>query len=135
LEKVLAALRPHARGRLLCLFGCGGDRDRGKRPLMAQVAERLADAVLVTDDNPRSEAPEQILADIRAGFANPEAVAFVPGRGLAIAQLIAGAAADDVVVLAGKGHEDYQEINGERQPFSDLDEAAKALVAWEVAHA
>lgn len=135
LEKVLEALRPHVKGRLLCLFGCGGDRDRGKRPLMAAVVERLADGVLVTDDNPRSEAPEQIFNDIRAGFANPEAVQFVHGRGQAIAQLVAAASADDVLVLAGKGHEDYQEINGERQPFSDLIEAGKALAVWEVAHA
>ena len=135
LEKVLEALRPHVQGRLLCLFGCGGDRDRGKRPLMAAAAERLADVVVVTDDNPRSEAPEQIFDDIRAGFLVPDAVRFVHGRGMAIAHLIAEANAGDVLVLAGKGHEDYQEINGERQPFSDLDEAAKALVAWEVAHA
>ena len=135
LEKVLEALRPHVKGRLLCLFGCGGDRDRGKRPLMAAVVERLADGVLVTDDNPRSESPEQIFNDIRAGFANPEAVQFVHGRGQAIAQLVAAASADDVLVLAGKGHEDYQEINGERQPFSDLIEAGKALAVWEVAHA
>ncbi len=135
LEKVLEALRPHVKGRLLCLFGCGGDRDRGKRPLMAAVVERLADGVLVTDDNPRSEAPEQIFNDIRAGFANPESVQFIHGRGQAIAQLVAAASADDVLVLAGKGHEDYQEIHGERQPFSDLVEAGKALAVWEVAHA
>ena len=135
LEKVLMALRPHAKGRLLCLFGCGGDRDRGKRPLMAATVERLADGVLVTDDNPRSEDPAQIFADIRAGFKAVDNVTFVAGRGVAIAQLIAGASADDVIVLAGKGHEDYQEINGERQPFSDLVEAERALAAWEVAHA
>ncbi|WP_300653893.1 UDP-N-acetylmuramoyl-L-alanyl-D-glutamate--2,6-diaminopimelate ligase [Pseudomonas sp.] len=135
LEKVLEALRPHVKGRLLCLFGCGGDRDRGKRPLMAAVVERLADGVLVTDDNPRSEAPEQIFSDIRAGFAMPDRVQFVHGRGQAIAQLIAAAEPADVLVLAGKGHEDYQEINGVRQPFSDLVEAGKALAAWEVAHA
>ena len=135
LEKVLEALRPHVKGRLLCLFGCGGDRDNGKRPLMAAVVERLADAVLVTDDNPRTEAPAQIFSDIRAGFVTPESVQFVHGRGQAIAQLIAAASADDVLVLAGKGHEDYQEINGVRQPFSDLVEATKALAAWEVAHA
>ena len=135
LEKVLMALRPHAKGQLLCLFGCGGDRDRGKRPLMAATVERLADGVLVTDDNPRSEDPAQIFADIRAGFTAVDNVTFVAGRGVAIAQLIAGASADDVIVLAGKGHEDYQEINGERQPFSDLVEAERALAAWEVAHA
>lgn len=135
LEKVLEALRPHVTGRLLCLFGCGGDRDRGKRPLMAAVAERLADVVWVTDDNPRSEEPVQIQDDIRSGFAAPEQVTFVLGRGQAIASLIRQAAAGDVVVLAGKGHEDYQEIHGERQPFSDLIEASKALAAWEAAHA
>lgn len=135
LEKVLEALRPHVTGRLLCLFGCGGDRDRGKRPLMAAVAERLADAVLVTDDNPRTEDPAQILADIRAGFAKPEVVEFVHGRGEAIARLIAAARVGDVVLLAGKGHEDYQEIAGVRHAFSDLAEAEKALQAWEAAHA
>lgn len=135
LEKVLTALRPHAKGRLLCLFGCGGDRDRGKRPLMAEVVERLADGVLVTDDNPRSEVPTQIFDDIRQGFSAVQNVRFVEGRGQAIAEIIAGASADDVIVLAGKGHEDYQEINGQRQSFSDLEEAAKALAAWEVADA
>ncbi|CAD5199239.1 UDP-N-acetylmuramoyl-L-alanyl-D-glutamate--2,6-diaminopimelate ligase [Pseudomonas sp. FEN] len=135
LEKVLLALRPHAKGQLLCLFGCGGDRDRGKRPLMAEVVERLADAVLVTDDNPRTENPARIFDDIRTGFVVADKVRFVAGRGPAIAELIAGASADDVIVLAGKGHEDYQEINGERHAFSDLAEATKALDAWEVAHA
>jgi len=135
LEKVLLALRPHAKGRLLCLFGCGGDRDRGKRPLMAEVVERLADGVLVTDDNPRTEDPAQIFDDIRAGFSAAHKVEFIAGRGPAIARLIASASADDVVVLAGKGHEDYQEINGQRHGFSDLAEADKALIAWEAAHA
>ncbi|SCY24971.1 UDP-N-acetylmuramoyl-L-alanyl-D-glutamate--2,6-diaminopimelate ligase [Pseudomonas sp. NFACC37-1] len=135
LEKVLTALRPHAKGKLLCLFGCGGDRDRGKRPLMAEVVERLADGVLVTDDNPRSEDPLRIFDDIRAGFTAVDNVIFVAGRGQAIAQLIASASVDDVIVLAGKGHEDYQEINGERHAFSDLVEADHALTAWEVAHA
>ncbi|KTC06475.1 UDP-N-acetylmuramoylalanyl-D-glutamate--2,6-diaminopimelate ligase [Pseudomonas syringae ICMP 11168] len=135
LEKVLEALRPHAKGRLLCLFGCGGDRDRGKRPLMAEVVERLADGVWVTDDNPRSESPVSIFDDIRPGFVAADKVRFIEGRGQAIAELIASANADDVVVLAGKGHEDYQEINGQRQPFSDLQEAASALAVWEPANA
>ncbi|MBI6852106.1 UDP-N-acetylmuramoyl-L-alanyl-D-glutamate--2,6-diaminopimelate ligase [Pseudomonas cichorii] len=135
LEQVLNALRPHAKGRLLCLFGCGGDRDSGKRPLMAEVVERLADGVWVTDDNPRTEAPGRIFDDIRPGFVNAAAVHFVEGRGQAIAELIASADATDVVVLAGKGHEDYQEIDGQRHAFSDLEEAAKALAAWELAHA
>ena len=135
LEKVLAALRPQVRGELLCLFGCGGDRDRGKRPLMAAVAEKLADRVVVTDDNPRTEAPEQIFSDIRAGFARPQNVQFLHGRETAISSLIASAKAGDVVVLAGKGHEDYQEINGQRLTFSDLQQAAKALAAKGVASA
>jgi UDP-N-acetylmuramoyl-L-alanyl-D-glutamate--2,6-diaminopimelate ligase len=135
LEKVLAALRPHAERQLICLFGCGGDRDSGKRPLMAEVVERLADKVLVTDDNPRTENPTRIFDDIRAGFVAVDRVTFVAGRGAAIAQLIAEADVRDVIVLAGKGHEDYQEIDGKRHPFSDLEEAAKALDAWEVAHA
>ena len=135
LEKVLLALRPHAKGQLQCLFGCGGDRDRGKRPLMAEVVERLADTVLVTDDNPRTEDPAQIFNDIRAGFADETNVTFIAGRAEAIAQIIAQASADDVIVLAGKGHEDYQEINGERHEFSDLVEAENALLAWEAAHA
>ncbi|MNW08214.1 UDP-N-acetylmuramoyl-L-alanyl-D-glutamate--2,6-diaminopimelate ligase [compost metagenome] len=86
----------------------------------------------VTDDNPRSEPTEQIIADIRAGFRQPERVHFAPGRGVAIAQLIAAATADDVILLAGKGHEDYQEIDGVRHPFSDIDQAAAALAAREV---
>jgi UDP-N-acetylmuramoyl-L-alanyl-D-glutamate--2,6-diaminopimelate ligase len=135
LEQVLQALRPHAKGQLICLFGCGGDRDSGKRPLMAAVAERLADRVLVTDDNPRSEAPLSIFEEIRAGFVHPDTVAFVAGRGVAIAQAIAAAGVDDVVVLAGKGHEDYQEIHGQRMPFSDLNEADLALATWEADHA
>ncbi|WP_263142346.1 UDP-N-acetylmuramoyl-L-alanyl-D-glutamate--2,6-diaminopimelate ligase [Pseudomonas sp. RIT-PI-AD] len=135
LEQVLEALRPHVRGRLFCLFGCGGDRDRGKRPLMAAAAERLADAVVVTDDNPRGESPAQIFADIRPGFSDASEVEFVHGRGDAIARVIATATAEDVVLLAGKGHEDYQEIAGVRQPFSDLQQAAAALAAWGVAHA
>jgi UDP-N-acetylmuramoyl-L-alanyl-D-glutamate--2,6-diaminopimelate ligase len=135
LEQVLETLRPHVRGRLACLFGCGGDRDRGKRPLMAAVAERLADQVVVTDDNPRSESPMAIFDDIRGGFDAAQSVSFVAGRGAAIASLIAAAGVDDVILLAGKGHEDYQEIQGERQPFSDLVEAEKALALWETSHA
>ena len=135
LEQALASLRDHVRGRLVCVFGCGGERDRGKRAQMAAIAERLADAVVVTDDNPRSEDPAQIFSDIRAGFASADKVTFVAGRSAAIAQIIANADAEDVIVLAGKGHEDYQEINGERHDFSDLVEAEKALNAWEAAHA
>jgi len=137
LDKVLTALRPHvgAQGRLVCVFGCGGDRDRGKRPEMAAVAERLADQVVVTDDNPRTEDPAAIVADIHAGFAHPEQVSFAGRREAAIAQAVAAATAQDIVVLAGKGHEPYQEIAGVRHPFSDLDQAERALTAWERQHA
>ncbi len=134
LRQALTALRGHAGGRLLCLFGCGGDRDAGKRPLMAQVAEELADAVWVTDDNPRGEDPQAIMADIRGGFANAAAVQFIDGRAAAIDAIIAAARPGDVVLLAGKGHENYQEIAGVRQPFSDLDQAAAALVARSERH-
>ena len=130
LEQVLEALRPHTSGELVCLFGCGGDRDRGKRALMAQVAERLADRVVVTDDNPRNEDPSQILDEIRAGFSDPQRASFVAGRADAISRCIAGAALDDVVLLAGKGHEDYQEIKGVRLPFSDIGQATNALAVW-----
>jgi len=137
LDKVLTALRPHvgAQGRLVCVFGCGGDRDRGKRPEMAAVAERLADQVVVTDDNPRTEDPAAIVADIRAGFAHPERVSFAGQREAAIALAVAEATAQDILVLAGKGHEPYQEIAGVRHPFSDLDQAERALTAWERQHA
>jgi UDP-N-acetylmuramoyl-L-alanyl-D-glutamate--2,6-diaminopimelate ligase len=134
LEKVLEALRPHVRGKLHCLFGCGGDRDTGKRPLMAAVAERLSDHVLVTDDNPRSEQPSAIFEDIRAGFVSPEQVQFQHGRAKAITSRIAELSVDDVLLLAGKGHEDYQEIDGVRHPFSDLVEATSALDSWEANH-
>lgn len=136
LEQVLTALRPHvaANGRLLCLFGCGGERDTGKRPLMAAVVERLADAACVTDDNPRGEDPAAIRAQILQGFSATAAVTEVAERGAAIAQLIAQAAPEDVIVLAGKGHEDYQEIQQQRQHFSDFEQAEQALAAWQVTH-
>lgn len=135
LEKVLLALRPHAQnGQLHCLFGCGGDRDTGKRPLMARVAEQLADRITVTDDNPRTEDPDNIRAEICAGFLKPEVINCIAGRAEAIAQVIAQSKVGDVVLLAGKGHEDYQEIQGVRHPFSDYEQATQALNAWEASH-
>jgi UDP-N-acetylmuramoyl-L-alanyl-D-glutamate--2,6-diaminopimelate ligase len=120
LQQVLQALRPHVSGQLSLVFGCGGDRDKGKRPLMAELAGRLADKVIVTSDNPRSESPQDIIDDICAGFDAAAEFDIEVDRALAIEQAIAGAAPGDMVVIAGKGHENYQEINGERRPFNDL---------------
>jgi UDP-N-acetylmuramyl-tripeptide synthetase len=130
LEKVLAALRPMAQargGQLWCVFGCGGDRDAGKRPLMAQAAERGANHVVVTSDNPRSEAPDAIIAHIVAGLAAPARAQVQSDRALAIADVVQQADAQDVIVIAGKGHEDYQDIAGTKHAFSDLAHAQAAL--------
>lgn len=130
LDKVLQSLRPLADargGRLWCVFGCGGNRDATKRPLMGGIAERGADRVVVTSDNPRHESPEAIVAGIVAGLSRPEAAAVVTDRRAAIALAVREAAPQDVVVLAGKGHEDYQEIAGVKHPFADADEALRAL--------
>ena len=131
LEKTLVALKDVARaggGRLVAVFGAGGDRDRGKRPLMGTVASRHADAVVVTSDNPRSEDPAAIIKEIEAGVSVAHEV--IEDRHEAIARAIAQAAAADVVLLAGKGHEPYQEIAGRRLPFSDTLEAERALAGW-----
>jgi UDP-N-acetylmuramoyl-L-alanyl-D-glutamate--2,6-diaminopimelate ligase len=131
LDKVLQALRPLATargGRLAVVFGAGGDRDPSKRPLMGAAAARLADRVLVTSDNPRSEDPLAIIAAIAAGAgAGHDAE---PDRAAAIGRAVAEASAEDVVLVAGKGHEDYQEIAGRRLPFSDAEVAAEALARW-----
>ncbi len=119
LEQALSALRAHGGGRLWCVFGCGGDRDPGKRPPMGAVAERWADRVIVTDDNPRTEDPAQIISAILAGMQHPERVTILHDRRAAIRCALAEAAAGDRVLVAGKGHEDYQIIGGERRPFSD----------------
>ena len=127
LEQALSSLRAHARGRLLCVFGCGGERDAGKRPQMAAIAERLADGVIVTDDNPRGEDGDAIVAGILRGFADASRVIVERDRARAIAIAIDAANADDVVLIAGKGHEPYQEIAGVRHPFDDTDVAKAAL--------
>lgn len=127
LENALNALRGVAAargGRLIAVFGCGGDRDRGKRPLMGEVATRLADRVILTSDNPRSEEPAAILAEI--AIAAPDAE-IIEDRASAIRRALLGANAADVVLLAGKGHEPYQEIAGVKRPFSDVNEAAATL--------
>jgi UDP-N-acetylmuramoyl-L-alanyl-D-glutamate--2,6-diaminopimelate ligase len=119
LEKILTALREHARGKLWCVFGCGGDRDRGKRPVMGEIAERLADEVLLTDDNPRHESGDAIIADIAGGMR--AAPRIIRDRRNAIATAIQAAAEGDIVLIAGKGHEDYQQVGDERRPYSDRD--------------
>jgi UDP-N-acetylmuramoyl-L-alanyl-D-glutamate--2,6-diaminopimelate ligase len=129
LDKCLGALRELARaGKLVCVFGCGGDRDRGKRPQMAEAASRHADFVWLTSDNPRGEDPRAIIDEIRPGVSVPHDVRV--DRREAIAAAIAAARAGDVVLLAGKGHEPYQEIGVRRLPFSDADEARRALAGW-----
>lgn len=125
LEKTLKALRPITARRLWCVFGAGGGRDRGKRPLMGGIAAALADAVVVTSDNPRNEDPAEIIADILAGM--PPGQTAIIDRAEAIRHAVRAADAGDVVLIAGKGHEDYQEIHGVRQPFSDLEAARAAL--------
>ena len=122
LEQVLKALRDVAQqraGQLWCVFGCGGDRDVLKRPIMGEIAERLADHVMVTSDNPRSEVPEKIMADILSGFEVPEKAQTNADRATAILQTIRQAKPEDVILIAGKGHEEIQEIAGKKHPFSD----------------
>ncbi len=128
LDNALRALRSLATtrgGQLRVVFGCGGDRDRGKRPIMGELAERLADQVLVTSDNPRSEEPLAIIQEIIAGMAHPEVE---QDRILAITRVIREAEKSDVILLAGKGHEPYQEIAGVRHPYSDIEQAQAALL-------
>jgi UDP-N-acetylmuramoyl-L-alanyl-D-glutamate--2,6-diaminopimelate ligase len=121
LAKALAAIRAHARGRVLVVFGCGGERDPGKRPLMGETAERLADRVIVTDDNPRREDADGIVAMILRGIRRPGAVLVERDRARAIGVAIDEARAGDAVLIAGKGHEDYQVVGAERRRFSDRD--------------
>jgi UDP-N-acetylmuramoyl-L-alanyl-D-glutamate--2,6-diaminopimelate ligase len=129
LEAAIRALRPHCRGRLWCVFGCGGDRDRGKRPLMAKLAQRRADAVVITNDNPRSEEPASIIADIVSGLSNEDRATVIEDRAAAIAWAISNADSADVILIAGKGHENYQLIGDERRDFSDFGAASANLAA------
>ncbi len=130
LEQALSSLRAHARSRLTCVFGCGGERDSGKRPMMARIAEQHADQVVVTDDNPRGEDGAAIVSGILAGFCRPQAVQVQRDRAIAIADAIARSGPQDVVLVAGKGHEPYQEIAGVRHPFDDTAVAGEALARW-----
>ena len=127
LENALAACRPFCSGRLICVFGCGGDRDRGKRPQMAAIAARLADRVVVTSDNPRTEDPQRILDDVVAGIPAGTDLVVEGDRAAAIAAGIAAAATGDLVLIAGKGHEDYQILGTTKIHFDDREEAQKAL--------
>jgi UDP-N-acetylmuramyl-tripeptide synthetase len=130
LEKALQAVRPFAQerqGTLWCVFGCGGNRDATKRPLMGGIAEREADHVVVTSDNPRMEAPAQILTQITAGMAQPERALVIEDRRAAIDHAVKNAKPQDVILVAGKGHEAEQDIGGVKHPFSDVDESRTAL--------
>ncbi len=127
LEKALLTLREHCDGELWCVFGCGGDRDRGKRPLMGEIASRLADRTVVTSDNPRGENPAAIIEEILAGVSGESALDVIEDRAQAIRNAVWEAAENDLVLIAGKGHEAYQLVGAQRLPFSDIGEARLAL--------
>lgn len=127
LEKALIAIRLHCHGKLWCVFGCGGDRDKGKRALMGSVAEQYANFVVLTDDNPRSEEPKAIINDILSGFLDPGRAIPIVGRVEAVTSAIMQANADDVILIAGKGHEDYQIIGDRRLDYSDRLTVARLL--------
>jgi len=129
IDVALRALKAHCKGELWCVFGCGGDRDPGKRPQMGKTAERHADHVLITSDNPRSEEPCSIIAAIVEGLTKPDRATIIEDRAAAIAWAIGQAAADDIVLIAGKGHENYQLVDGERLDFSDYGAALANLAA------
>lgn len=143
LEKVLQAVREVIGheivgtygNKLICVFGCGGDRDRGKRPIMGAIAARLADISIITSDNPRSEVPTDIITAIVSGITastskTNSSFQIIEDRASAIAQAVLSAHATDIVLIAGKGHESYQEIKGVKYPFSDAEVAQRALLAW-----
>ncbi|WP_241737487.1 UDP-N-acetylmuramoyl-L-alanyl-D-glutamate--2,6-diaminopimelate ligase [Neptunicella marina] len=119
LEQALVSLRHHCNGQLWCMFGCGGDRDKGKRPQMGDIAERFADKVLVTNDNSRSESPEQIAQDILAGCQRPDLIEVELDRATAIRNMLSKASEQDLILVAGKGHEDYQIIGNQRLPYNE----------------
>ncbi len=127
LEKVLNALRYHCTGKLYCVFGCGGDRDKGKRPEMAKIAEQFSDVVILTDDNPRTEDPAAIFQDVMTGFVHPEKIITQHGRDKAIAAAVRAAQPGDCVLIAGKGAETYQIIGKEQLPFSDVEQVQLAF--------
>lgn len=130
LEKALQAAREHTEGDLVCVFGCGGDRDQGKRAEMGKIARQLADKTVVTSDNPRTEDPQQIIAMILQGTGDGNDVSVLADRAEAIRSAVLNANENDVVLVAGKGHEDYQEVNGVRLPFLDRKIVLESLQEW-----
>ena len=128
LEQALTAARRHCSGKLWCVFGCGGDRDKGKRPQMGEIAERFADGVMLTNDNSRSEGPQTIVQDILAGCQQPEAVMVELDRATAIQQCLLACNEQDVILVAGKGHEDYQIIGNTRLNYNEREIIAGLLV-------
>jgi UDP-N-acetylmuramoyl-L-alanyl-D-glutamate--2,6-diaminopimelate ligase len=129
LERLLAGVREMRTGKIICVFGCGGDRDRGKRPEMARIAAGLADFVIITSDNPRTEDPLKIIRDILEGMPKGAAYEVIPDRAEAIRRAAARSAEGDVIVVAGKGHEDYQIIGETRTRFDDREVVRQALGA------
>ncbi|OLQ87108.1 UDP-N-acetylmuramoyl-L-alanyl-D-glutamate--2,6-diaminopimelate ligase [Vibrio panuliri] len=127
LEKALMALRVHCQGKLWAIFGCGGDRDKGKRPMMAEIGERLADKVILSDDNPRSEKAEEIVKDMLAGMCHPSDAVVEHDRFKALQYALNNASAHDIILLAGKGHEDYQVLANETIHYSDRESAQQLL--------
>ena len=127
---MLCSLRAHCNGKLWCVFGAGGDRDHGKRSLMGAAAERFADRVVLTDDNPRTEDAHKIVADICAGLKQPGAVEIEHDRGRAIALALQHAGADDIVLIAGKGHETVQLVGNKALPFSDRERVRAIAREW-----
>jgi len=131
LERILASTREISKGRVISVFGCGGDRDRGKRPQMGEISTRLADYTVVTSDNPRTEDPAAIIAEIMQGISNGACCEVIPERENAIKRALELASAGDVVVIAGKGHEDYQIIGTKKNHFDDAETAYRILKAME----
>jgi UDP-N-acetylmuramoyl-L-alanyl-D-glutamate--2,6-diaminopimelate ligase len=126
LERILISLRPLTPGKLVCLFGCGGDRDRTKRPIMGGIAVARADRAVLTSDNPRTEDPQAILAEVAAGMDDKSKADIIADRRDAIRAALASIGKDDCLLVAGKGHEDYQIIGKEKRHFSDQEE----ILAW-----
>lgn len=134
ISSVLSSLREHGARRLGCIYGCGGDRDRGKRPEMTRAAVAGADYAVLTSDNPRTESPDAIIADALEGISAEEQarIEVIVDRAEAIANTVSAAEVGDILVIAGKGHEDYQEVNGVRHHFDDREQVQQALANWRV---